>query len=58
VVFIYDKVKAFEADFIELMEMQYRGILNQVKAGKWTDEETQGIEKAAAEVAERYSEKL
>jgi F-type H+-transporting ATPase subunit alpha len=53
-----DKVKAFEADFIELMEMQYRGILNQLKAGKWSDEETQGIEKAAAEVAERYSEKL
>jgi len=53
-----DKVKAFEADFIELMEMQYRSILNQLKAGKWSDEETSGIEKAAAEVAERYSEKL
>jgi len=53
-----DKVKAFEADFLELMEMQYRGILDQIKAGKWSDNETQGIEKAAAEVAERYSEKL
>lgn len=53
-----DKVKAFEADFLELMEMQYRGILDQIKAGKWSDAETQGIEKAAAEVTERYSEKL
>jgi len=53
-----DKVKAFERDFLELMEMQYRGILDQIKAGKWSDDETQAIEKAAAEVAERYSEKL
>lgn len=53
-----DKVKAFELDFLELMEMQYRGILDQLKAGKWSDAETQGIEKAASEVAERYMEKL
>jgi len=53
-----DKVKAFEADFIELMEMQYRDVLDQLKTGKWSDSETKGIEKAAAEVASRYSEKL
>jgi F-type H+-transporting ATPase subunit alpha len=53
-----EKVKAFEVDFLELMEMQYRNILDQLKEGKWSDNETRGIEKAAAEVAERYSEKL
>lgn len=51
-----EKVKAFEHDFLELMEMQHRNVLDQVKAGKWSDNETQAIEKAAAEVAGRYSE--
>ncbi|HBL74898.1 MAG: F0F1 ATP synthase subunit alpha [Bacteroidetes bacterium GWF2_42_66] len=48
------KVKAFEADFIELMEMQYKEALNELRKGVLTDKETRAIEKAAAEVAERY----
>ncbi len=51
-----EKVKAFERDFLELMEMQYRSVLDKLKAGVLSDAETQVIEKAAAEVAERYSE--
>lgn len=51
-----EKVKLFERDFLELMEMQYRSTLDQLKAGVLTDNETNVIEKAAAEVAERYSE--
>ena len=51
-----EKVKAFEHDFLELMEMQSRATLDQLKAGVLGDTETQTIEKAAAEVAERYSE--
>jgi len=51
-----EKVKAFEHDFLELMEMQYRNVLDQLRAGSLTDNETQVIEKVAAEVAERYSE--
>jgi F-type H+/Na+-transporting ATPase subunit alpha len=50
-----EKVKAFERDFLELMEMQYRSVLDQLKSGILSDAETQAIEKAAAEVAERYS---
>lgn len=50
------KVKNFEHDFLELMEMQYRATLDQLKAGVLTDNETQAIEKAAAEIAKRYSE--
>jgi F-type H+-transporting ATPase subunit alpha len=50
-----EKVKLFERDFLELMEMQYRSTLDQLKAGVLTDNETNVIEKAAAEVAERYS---
>jgi len=51
-----DKAKAFERDFLELMEMQYRSVLDQIKTGVLTDSETLAIEKVAAEVAERYSE--
>jgi len=48
------KVKAFEADFIELMEMQYKDVLNELSKGILNEKITQAIEKAAAEVAERY----
>jgi len=51
-----EKVKAFERDFLELLEMQYRNVLDQLKAGVLSDNETAVIEKVAAEVAERYSE--
>jgi len=51
-----EKVKAFESDFLELMEMQYRGVLDQLREGVLSDNETQVLEKVAAEVAERYSE--
>lgn len=51
-----DKVRSFERDFLELMEMQYRSVLDQLKAGVLSDNETSVIEKVAAEVAERYSE--
>jgi len=50
------KVRAFERDFLELMEMQYRGVLDNLRAGLLNDSETKVIEKVAAEVAERYSE--
>jgi F-type H+-transporting ATPase subunit alpha len=51
-----DKVRIFEHDFLELMEMQYRNVLDQLREGLLTDNETQIIEKVAAEVASRYSE--
>ena len=50
------KVKAFEHDFIELMEMEYRDVLDKLRAGILSDNEIEVIEKAAAEIAERYSE--
>ena len=50
------KVKEFESDFLELMELQYRPVLDQLRLGIMSDKETEVIEKVAAEVAERYSE--
>jgi len=51
-----EKVNAFERDFLELMEMQYRSVLDQLRAGILTDNETKVIEKVAAEVAQKYAE--
>ena len=48
------KVRAFEKDFLELMEMQYRSILDELRDGNMTDAGIAAIEKAAAEVAERF----
>ena len=50
------KVKDFERDFLDLMELQYRPVLDQLRAGVLSDKETEVIEKVAAEIAERYSE--
>ncbi len=49
-----DKVKVFEKDFLELMEMQYRSTLDELREGNMTDAGIAVIEKAAAEVSERF----
>ena len=49
-----DKVRVFEKDFLELMEMQYRSTLDELREGKMTDAGIEAIEKAAAEVSERF----
>ncbi|KJF44416.1 F0F1 ATP synthase subunit alpha [Draconibacterium sediminis] len=49
-----DKVKEFEADFLETMEMSHRPVLDELKAGKLTPEIEETIRKVAAETAEKY----
>jgi len=49
-----DKVKEFEADFLEAMEMSHRPVLDELKTGKLTDEIEETIRKVAAETAEKY----
>ncbi|MFV0377227.1 MAG: F0F1 ATP synthase subunit alpha [Mangrovibacterium sp.] len=48
------KVKHFEKGFLELMEMQYRSTLDELRTGNLTETGIAHIEKAAAEVASRY----
>ena len=48
------KVKEFEADFLETMEMSHRSILDELKTGKLTPEIEETIRKVAAETAEKY----
>jgi len=49
-----EKVKEFEIDFIEIMELQYRTVLDDLRSGKLTDEIEDTIRKVSAEVSEKY----
>ena len=49
-----NKIKEFETDFLMLMETKYKNVLDDLKAGKFTDELTNAIETAAKDVAKKY----
>ncbi len=49
-----EKVKEFENDFLELMELQHRDKLDQLKVGTLNTDIEEAIVKIAAEVADRY----
>ena len=48
------KVKEFEKDFIDYLNAKHRDTLDALKAGKFTDEITDVLEKAAKEVSAKY----
>ncbi len=48
------KVKEFERDYIEYLNAKHRDTLDALKSGKFTDELTDVLEKAAAEVSAKY----
>ncbi|MDY6801539.1 MAG: F0F1 ATP synthase subunit alpha [Bacteroidota bacterium] len=49
-----EKIKAFEKDFLDRMEMQHKEILKTLKAGELSEDATKTIESLAAEVASIY----
>lgn len=49
-----NKVKEFEKDFIEYLNAKHRPTLDALKAGKFTDEITDVLEKTAAEISAKY----
>ena len=51
-----EKVKAFEIDFLEILELQHRTILDELRDGKLSDEIENTIRKVAAEVSEKYKD--
>jgi len=51
-----EKVKEFEADFLESMEMSHRPVLDELKIGKLTPEIEETIKKVAAETAAKFKE--
>ena len=48
------KVKEFESDFLDIMEMQHEKVLEVLKSGNLTDEAIETIEIVAMEVALKY----
>jgi F-type H+-transporting ATPase subunit alpha len=50
-----DKVKTFETEFTELLELKYREVLDQLAEGVLTEEVEKVLQKAAAEVTEKYT---
>lgn len=49
-----EKVKEFEIDFLEIMDMQYPEVLESLKEGQLTGEIEETIRKVAADVAEKF----
>jgi F-type H+-transporting ATPase subunit alpha len=49
-----NKVKEFERNFLEYLNAKHRDTLDALKAGKFTDEITDVLEKAAVEVSSKY----
>jgi F-type H+-transporting ATPase subunit alpha len=50
------KVKAFEADFIEYMNLQHKDTLEEIRKGNIDKSVTEILEKAAAEIVLKYTE--
>ncbi|MCK5170219.1 MAG: F0F1 ATP synthase subunit alpha [Bacteroidales bacterium] len=49
-----EKVKEFESDFLDMMEMQYEKVLKVLKSGNLTDEAIKAIETVVKEVAAKF----
>ncbi|MDO5105800.1 F0F1 ATP synthase subunit alpha [Capnocytophaga sp.] len=50
-----NKVKEFEKEYLEFLNLQHRNVLDGLKAGQLTDEITGTLEKVAKEIAEKYA---
>jgi F-type H+-transporting ATPase subunit alpha len=50
-----DKVKEFEKDYLTYLNAKHQNALQDLKSGKLTDEATQALEEAAAEIASKYN---
>jgi F-type H+-transporting ATPase subunit alpha len=49
-----NKVKEFEADYLEFLQNKHRDVLDALKAGKFSDELTDVLDKVAKEVSAKY----
>jgi F-type H+-transporting ATPase subunit alpha len=49
-----DKVKEFEAEYLAFLDNKHRNVLDLLKAGKFDDEITSTLEKAASELTAKY----
>lgn len=49
-----NQIRKFEKEFLDYMKTQHRGVLDDLKAGKLTDEITSTLEKVVADLVSRY----
>ncbi len=49
-----DKIKKFETEYLELMEIEHRNILDTLRDGNLTDEAEETMRKVAAKIAAKY----
>ncbi len=49
-----DKVKEFEKDFLGLLKISHKGILDNFKAGKFEDADIEMLKKLSAELSSKY----
>jgi len=49
-----EKLGKFEIEYIDTLELNHRAILDELKAGKLTDEVREVLTKQAAEISEKY----
>ena len=49
-----DKVPEFETEFLEFLELKHKDVLDNLTAGKYSDESTDVLEKVAKEISAKY----
>ncbi|VTP91158.1 Uncharacterised protein [Sphingobacterium daejeonense] len=54
VTYQFDKVKDFEEEYLTQLEQRHPEVLSALKAGKFSDELTDVLEKVAKELASKY----
>ncbi len=50
-----EKITDFESEFLDLLELKHKKILDSLKEGKMTDETAKSLETIAADVAEKFN---
>ncbi|MFJ1322233.1 F0F1 ATP synthase subunit alpha [Capnocytophaga canis] len=50
-----NKVKEFEKEYLDFLNLQHRDVLDELKAGQFNDKITATLEDVAKEIAERYT---
>jgi len=49
-----DKVKAFEAEYLDFLDAKHKDVMDTLKAGKLTDEVTETLARVAKEIGSKY----
>ncbi|MFK8282147.1 F0F1 ATP synthase subunit alpha [Capnocytophaga cynodegmi] len=50
-----NKVKEFEKEYLDFLNLQHRDVLDELKAGQFNDKITETLEKVAKELTEKYA---